>query len=113
MPDSTIEEIDLLLEDERAALLSGDLAALPGVAERKEVLARALEQVRPTAEALRTIQAKTERNADLLAAAAKGLRSVTRRVAEIRSANGPLKTYGQDGTQQTLGSVAGSFEKRA
>ena len=113
MSDVTIEEIDALLEDERTALLSGDLAALGGIAERKEALVAALAKSRPEGEALRALRRKAERNAELLEAATKGLRSVTRRVAEIRRANGPLKTYGRDGTQQTLGSGHRSFEKRA
>lgn len=112
MPDTTIEELDRLLDDERAALLAGDLDALPAIVERKEDLTVRLATATPTPEAGR-LRAKSQRNAELLAAAGKSLRGVIRRMTEIRSANGPLKTYGQDGTQRTLGSVAGSFEKRA
>ena len=113
MADTMIEQIDALLEDERTALLSGELAALEGIAERKEALAGELAQTRPHGGDLAALRRKAERNAELLQAATKGLRSVMRRVSEIRSANGPLKTYGQDGFAQTLGGAGGSFEKRA
>lgn len=113
MSDVAIEKIDDLLEDERTALLSGDLAALQGIAERKEALLQELAHARPGGDALKALRRKAERNAELLEAATKGLRSVMRRVAEIRRANGPLKTYGQDGAQQTLGTGGASFERRA
>lgn len=113
MSDRRFAAIDRLLDDERAALLAGDLAALPGLAERKEALARDLADSPPLGDALAVLRAKSERNAELLAAAAKGVRTVVRRIGEIRQANGPLRTYGRDGTQQTLGSAASSMEKRA
>lgn len=113
MSDSRFAEVERLLDDEHAALLSGDLAALPGIVERKEQLAQSLTKEGLPEGALATLRTKSEHNAELLAAAAKGVRTVLRRVTEIRDANGPLKTYGQDGRQQTLGSTGGSLEKRA
>jgi flagellar biosynthesis/type III secretory pathway chaperone len=113
MSDSTFENVERLLDAERAALLSGDLGALAGIAERKESLVRELAESEPARGGLARLRAKAERNAELLTASAKGVRAVVRRVGEIRDANGPLKTYGRDGTQQTLGSAAGSLEKRA
>lgn len=113
MSDVAIEKIEELLEDERTALLSGDLAALDGIAQRKEALLEDLAWARPASDALKSLRRKAERNAELLEAATKGLRAAMRRVAEIRRANGPLRTYGQDGAEQTLGAQAGSFERRA
>jgi hypothetical protein len=113
MSDARIEEIEALLDDERTALLSGDLAALGDIAARKEALAAGLSATPLDGDTLKALRRKAERNAELIEAAMKGVRSVTRRVAEIRRANGPLKTYGQDGSQQTLGPGNGSFERRA
>jgi flagellar biosynthesis/type III secretory pathway chaperone len=113
MPDVTIEGIDELLEDERRALLSGDLMALSSIADRKEALAQQLSGTKPAGPELVALRRKAERNAELLEAATKGLRSVTRRLAEIQRANGPLETYGQDGTRHTLGAGRGSLEKKA
>ena len=113
MSDPRFAEVEQLLDDERAALLSGELGALAGLAERKEALVRDLTDSRPEGGALAALKAKSERNAELLAAAAKGVRTAMRRIGDIREANGPLKTYGRDGTQQTLGSSGGSLEKRA
>jgi flagellar biosynthesis/type III secretory pathway chaperone len=112
MPDTILADLDRLLDEERAALLSGNLAALPTIVVRKEALSSGLAIAAPSP-AARRLRRKAERNAELLAAAGKAIRGVIRRMAEIRSANGPLKTYGCDGTQQTFGSAAGSFEKRA
>jgi flagellar biosynthesis/type III secretory pathway chaperone len=113
MPDVKIEDVERLLDDERAALLAGDLAALGGIAERKQALVNALDRGEPARATLTALKLKVERNAELLGAAARGVRTVLRRVTEIREANGPLKTYGRDGTQQTLGSSASTLEKRA
>ncbi len=113
MSDTKMDEIETLLDDERTALLSGDLMALGDIAARKESLAASLSHYSFDREALSALRRKAEKNADLIEAAMKGLRSVTRRIAEIRRANGPLTTYGQDGSQQTLGSGGGSFERRA
>ena len=113
MSDSRFVEVERLLDEERAALLSGDLKALAALVQRKEALARELTDSEPAHGALAALRAKAERNAELLSAAAKGVRTVIRRIADIRDANGPLRTYGRDGTQQTLGSAGGSLEKRA
>lgn len=113
MSDHRFAEVERLLDDERAALLSGDLGALADLAERKEALARDLAESEPEQGTLAALKARSERNAELLAAAARGVRTVMRRITDIREANGPLKTYGRDGTPQTLGASGGSLEKRA
>jgi flagellar biosynthesis/type III secretory pathway chaperone len=113
MSEVRIEDVDRLLDEERAALLAGDLAALAGIVDRKEELLRALADGQTSRPALAALRGKAERNAELLGAASRGVRTVLRRITEIREANGPLKTYGRDGTQQTLGSTTGSLEKRA
>lgn len=112
MAEVSIEEIETLLDEERAALLAGDFDRLGEIAEEKEALADNLSRVGPSGE-FRSLRAKAMRNADLLEAASTSIRGVTRRLAEIRKANGPLKTYGQDGMPRTLGPTDGSFEKRA
>lgn len=78
------------------AILTGDLARL-------SELTRALEQTltRPGAlagsNALTALQAKVDRNATLLRAAQRGLRSAQRRLAEIRGVSRGLSTYDADG----------------
>jgi flagellar biosynthesis/type III secretory pathway chaperone len=113
MSEVTVGDVERVLDDERAALIAGDLPALAEIVERKEVLVRGLASGEIPRARLAGLKARAERNEELLGAAAKGVRTVIRRVAEIRDANGPLKTYGRDGTQQMLGSAASSLEKRA
>lgn len=113
MSDSRLREAERLLDEERRALMDGDLAALAGLVERKEALAHLLSGSDVSRERLAVLKVKAERNAELLAASARGVRTVIRRIGEIRDANGPLRTYGRDGMQQTLGTAAGSLEKRA
>lgn len=113
MPSATIRDLEGLLDAEREALLAGDFGRLAELVARKEALVQKLGDADAGNDALRALRARAERNAELLTAAGRGIRSVLRRLAEIRSANGPLKTYGKDGTAQTLGAGGGSFEKRA
>jgi flagellar biosynthesis/type III secretory pathway chaperone len=113
MPSDTLNEIESLLGAERNALLTGDFDALADLAERKEALIGQLAKTDAGAPTLRRLRARAERNAALLEASMRGLRGISRRLSEIRRANGPLQTYGQDGAQQTLGAPTGSFERRA
>ena len=113
MSDSLFQELDRLLSDERRAVVAADFAALNELAERKESLLGRLDPNAIAPDEARQLKEQAERNGALLAAAARGVRSVLRRVGEIRSANGPLKTYGEDGRQQTYESGSRSLEKRA
>ena len=113
MAETLIDEVERLLDDERAALVSGNLPAIEEIAARKAALADRLAGARVASETLAALKRRAEENAALLDAAARGLRTATRRLSEIRSANGPLRTYGQDGAERRLGLAKGSFEKRA
>jgi hypothetical protein len=96
MSNPTLED---LLDRTAAALLLGDLAALAELAPQTEALAEtpvALD--RSAAERLRV---KAERNARLLTAATRGLRSARARMVEI--AAGPtLTTYDALGRRSSL-----------
>ncbi|MBM9596112.1 flagellar protein FlgN [Roseitranquillus sediminis] len=108
-----VERVAALLEEERAAVLAADFDAMSAIAGRKEPLFVELREAHPTEACLGRLRRMAEENAGLLAASARGIRSVTRRIAEIRSANGPLRTYSQDGRAQTAGVTSRSLERRA
>ena len=113
MPN-VLNEIDMLLAQERAVLVRGQLDALASLAERKEALFARLpapEQI-PAAR-LTELRQAAERNHALIAATARGLKSVSRRMAEIRSATGGLSTYSSSGERRTLGGASGALERRA
>lgn len=113
MADDPIAELETLLARERDALLAGEFGGLEAFGARKESLFRRLDARRGTPARLAALKAQSERNGELLTAAARGLKTAMRRVAEIRSAHGPLKTYSPNGEAQTHSGGAGRLERRA
>lgn len=107
--------LEEVLEQERAALLAGDLTQLAAIAESKETLVAALvEPPVPAAELLRGLDVKLRRNQLLLNGAMEGIRAVADRVAELRRVEAGFETYGADGQRRSVGQYARrGFEKRA
>lgn len=110
-----IDRLDDLLEQERAALLEGDLEAITTLLENKERLIDALndltEAERPGIEA---VEAKVRRNQALLNGALQGIRHVAARMAALRRVRRGLETYDAKGTKTTIeGEAEYSVEKRA
>jgi flagellar biosynthesis/type III secretory pathway chaperone len=107
-----------LLADERRALLSGDLAALPDLVAAKERLVPLIEA--GTGEGAATDPARLSRlreaalaNQDLLEAALRGVRAAQTRLAAARG-NGPaLSTYDARGAAAPLGADRPAVERRA
>lgn len=95
--------LDELMDQTRDALVAGNLAALADLAPRVAALAEALPQLdRQAADQLRR---KAERNARLLQAATRGVRSAQKRFTEI--INGvSLVTYDARGRRETLNSTS-------
>jgi hypothetical protein len=98
--------LDDLLDQAFAALLAGDLAALSGLDARIVAAADALPALGQTA--ARRLQQKAERNARLLQAAGRGLRSARDRMAEILSGS-CLSTYDVQGRKSALAGPARSL----
>jgi hypothetical protein len=99
-------EMDRLLDQTHAALIAGDLAALGPLAE---TMAQGLARLdRASAERLRR---KADRNAQMLQAAARGVRAAQRRLAEI-SAEPGLTTYDARGRRAEVGQVSGAAPRR-
>ncbi len=104
-----------LLEAEREALLSGDLERLAEMLATKEALMDKLNAIAgndlPT---LRELDVKVRRNQLLLDGALEGIRTVARRMAELRRIRASLETYGSDGKKRNIDvETDRSFEKRA
>lgn len=111
----TINALDDLLDAERRALLNGDLEEISRLMERKEALIDALNAQEATDRAeLDSLNAKVERNQDLLNSALEGIRAVARRLAAMRRIRGSLDTYDAHGKKSAIDlRTKRSVEKRA
>ncbi|WP_371224985.1 flagellar protein FlgN [Roseovarius sp. 2305UL8-3] len=114
-PQELIDDLDSLLDQERLALLSGDLEQVAQIALQKESLIDALNAVAPTSqEQLKDLQAKVARNQVLLDGALQGIRKVATRLAALRRIRRSLETYDAQGQKHTIqGEVEHRMEKRA
>lgn len=113
--DTLIRELDALLDVERHALLDGDLETLAGLVEKKEQLIDALNRAEfGDAESLLPMNRKVERNQILLEQALSGIRSVARKLAEIRQTRKSFDTYDRMGHKNRIQPDSEtSVEKRA
>ena len=109
------EALDALLEQERAALLSGDLQQLTDMLPSKVALIDALNRVIHTdIPTLQSLDSKVKRNQLLLDGAMEGIINVAQRLATLRRLRGSLETYGSDGKKRTIDvDTDHSVEKRA
>ena len=73
MSDTTLEELDLLLREERTILLAGELHKLGPLAAAEESLFARLGSAQMSRARLGGLKREVERNRQLLAAAARGL----------------------------------------
>lgn len=114
-PQNLIDDLDTLLDEERLALLSGDLDQIAQIAAQKEDLIDALNSLSPAGQdALKDLQAKVARNQVLLDGALQGIRKVASRLAALRKIRRSLETYDAKGQKQTIqGEVDRRMEKRA
>ncbi|MBS8226150.1 flagellar export chaperone FlgN [Vannielia litorea] len=109
------ERAQSLIQDERAALKSGDFNRLEALYEEKHELLKQIEAQADTLtrSQLEALSASSRGNERLLDAAQRGLRAVARRLSETRRAAEHLDTYTDEGKRKDLGPVRTSFERRA
>lgn len=102
-------ELEILLDQTRDALISGNFADLADIASVVERLSTSLPPLdRPTAERLRR---KADQNARLLQAANRGIRAARHRLDEISSGTS-LATYDAHGRRALLPCWSGPQPKR-
>lgn len=89
-----------LLEEERAALLSANLAVLPALVARKEKLVVALNRVNPT-QLDPVIALRLGRNQALLQASMAGLRDARSAILGV-SGKAEFRTYDRRGNHTTV-----------
>ena len=115
-----IDELDQLLDQERSALLIGDLEQIGRLMELKEQLIDRINNMNATKkqalghETLSQMQNKVTRNQALLQGAMEGIRAVADRMAGLRRVREGLETYDRSGqkTQYDTGEKR-TVERRA
>ena len=112
---SLIDDLDDLLEQERAALIDGDLERISRLLARKEGLIDALNMRAALDQAdLAPLHAKVTRNQALLNSAMEGIRAVASGMSALRRARQGLETYDRTGTKhQITTGDAHTVERRA
>ncbi|MBI1217226.1 MAG: hypothetical protein GC186_01655 [Rhodobacteraceae bacterium] len=112
-PGSPLTALMALLETEVDLLRRFDFAHLGALAAQKSALLDALIAAPPPeSSALERLRARARRNATLLQAAGRGVRSARRRLADLRRAAAP-ETYDARGRRNGLGPSTGTMEHRA
>jgi len=109
-----VDELDALLEKERAAILAGDLKGMGRISRNKEKLLNSYELIAPNMESLEYLRKKVTRNQTLLAAAIRGVRAVTTRLGALQNGQSKLNTYNKAGKRSVLGSgIGGTLQHKA
>ncbi|MCA8878671.1 MAG: flagellar biosynthesis protein FlgN [Rhodobacteraceae bacterium] len=98
-----MDELEAVLDLERRHLLAGELAELELLADRKADLINRISRQRSGkgVDASERLRKAAERNQALLLAAAEGLRTVMRRVAELQNLHHGRGTYDEGGVRAT------------
>jgi hypothetical protein len=112
MRDRTVADLLALLEDEAAAILAGDLAALDRLAPRKRALADDLLARTPPEADRAALGRSAERNARLLRAALAGVRAARDSIARARD-GAAFDSYGKDGAAIRIAPARQSLERKA
>ncbi|MEX0306133.1 MAG: flagellar biosynthesis protein FlgN [Ruegeria sp.] len=115
MDNDPIRALEDLLDNERAALIQGDLTDVSRFTPEKETLIGAINDLHVLeSDDLSRVQKKVARNQALLNSAAEGIRAVADRMSELRRIKQEFSTYDASGQRNgfALRSQA-KLEKRA
>ncbi len=111
--EDQLDRAEKYLEEEREILLSGRVAELAGLAERREAVLATLSAAKGDAARLQRLRDQAMRNGALMNAAAEGVNRAIKRLAELRRAAGPIGSYSATGGRCEIGSVNPKFERKA
>lgn len=117
MHNNTLDITDALedlLDKERTAILSGALERMGRIAAEKERILDGNNLTAPNQRVLDKLRQKAARNQQLLAAAIRGVRTVSSRLDVLLNGPGDMNTYNQKGQRTTLSSRhQGTLHRRA
>ncbi len=107
-----VRNLEILFEDERKALVSGEVHRLARLAQRKEHLIGVLQSVRLPAPTLKRFAGLTARNQALIEAAQSGLKSAVDRLREIQR-GASVGTYSRTGVKSEISKPVRTLQRRA
>jgi len=96
------DDLEDLLERERAAVLAGRFDLLERLGDEKERLVRIVDRDGATPETLARLRAETERNGLLLEAMRSGVMAAQARVQAMQQPKEPLQTYDASGHKKNI-----------
>lgn len=110
-----IDELDTLLDQERHALIDGDLDMLGRMLARKQGLISNINKMDLLErDRLVHVHEKITRNQELLNSSMEGIQAVAKRMADLRRVRQGLETYDQKGRKTRFETQSrSSVEKRA
>ncbi len=112
--DNQVVQLNILLDQERAALIAGDFAGLEKIAGEKEDLIAQIDVTRARSADLPPLREKMVRNQELLSGAMEGIRTVARRLSDLQQARKGTDVYDGNGRKTHLSArVTPTVEKRA
>ena len=97
-----ISKLTRLLEEERAALLSGQFSKLQELMERKEEAVEEIRELSVHSEFVNQIKLLAERNERLIDATLSGLRDASSKLSKINISRKTVSTYDRYGHAQFL-----------
>lgn len=109
--ESAFDRLEAVVGETAAAIRAGNLAAMGDLAARTDAALAEIEGETDTGR-IEALRALAHRNAIALEAAGRGVRAARRRLSEIISARGGVKTYDNTGKTQKIGTPAGSLKTR-
>ncbi len=112
--ETPIPTLDALLEEERTALLNGQLDRVGKMLAKKTRLVENLNEQRAEPDEVKALKAKVSRNQQLLQGSLEGVRRVAERLEALRRVRDRLDTYGADGKRKEVATDRpSSVERRA
>ncbi|MGH1412410.1 MAG: flagellar protein FlgN [Pelagimonas sp.] len=99
---SLADQLDLLLQAEREALLAGDFVQIAELLEVKEALAGKLNDQEISSEELAPLQDGMRRNQELFDQALAGIRNVAARLGDLQRIRRSMDTYDAYGRRMTI-----------
>ncbi len=110
--DDPAQRLCALMDEERQALLVGDLGEVARLVGPKEALLQVVGQA-ADASGLGLLEAKAHRNRDLLLAAQSGLTAGLKRLEALKTTQNSLSVYTSEGHRRQMPRATGSLLRKA